>query len=1089
MDMDAINERYEAFLKRFKEEFGFVSHQIDSFNEFMDNRISKILREIGEVELESEDISNFKIRFGDVRIGRPVFIEADGSKTELTPMMCRIRNLTYAAPVFVTIIPVFNGAEQQEVEVKLIDMPVMVKSKYCVLNGKSREELIEMGEDPDDPGGYFIVNGTERVVVGVEEVFSDRPIIEKKDTETARINSEINGYIQKHIIERKNGILYISYANVKKFPVVVLMRALGMDMDKEIIESMAEENDEMEEVYLNIEEFGVSTTEDAKKYLQKKLGIKGFTVKLTDVLDRYLLPHLGQSMSDRRKKAEYLGYVCKKLIKLGLGKIEQEDIDHYGNKRIRTVADLFEVLLRSLMLGKYGLLNRVNYTYQKVSKRGKTPNMRSLFENEYITERFKSHMATGQWVGGRTGVCQRLERTNFVRMISHLRNVVSPLSSSQEHFAARALHPTQWGRLCAEETPEGVNIGLRKYMAHFAITTVTTPRAFVRKIKRAIERYSSENGSPVLLGGQIMGYTDNPLGLVSELREMRRSGELFWQTGVAYIEDTDEVRINIDSGRMLRPLIIVRDGKPMLTKEHVAALKDGSLKIFDLITSGVVEFIDPEEEENAYVAVFDDDVTKEHTHLEVHPSVILGVSASLVPFPEYNRGDRVNFGAKMHGQSLGLYSTNYLLRTDTKADLLIYPQVPLTKTPITDELGVPDHPQGQNLMIAVMSFYGYNMEDAIILNKSSIERGLGRSIFFRTYETEEKRYWRIEKDEIRVPPMGVKGYLSEEYYANLDEDGIIHPETHVNGGDVLIGKVSPLRFLGGTSSLMSDVENRRDSSVKVRSNEKGIADRVFITENAEGNKLVKVVVRDLRIPELGDKFASRYGQKGVVGLIMPEKELPFNANGIAPDVIVNPHGIPSRLTVGQLIEMITNKLSAITGIRYNPVAFTSVKEEWVREQLRKEGFREDGKEIMYNPITGEMLEGRILFAPLFYQKLHHMVANKIHARARGPITLLTKQPTEGRTKEGGLRLGEMEKDCLIAHGAALLLNERFSSDEVEIDVCSQCGLPAVRNFASGRVYCPVCKDSEIKKVKISYAFKLMLDELKAMGLYPKIKVD
>ncbi len=1085
-----VNERYNVFLKRFKEEFGFVSHQIESFNEFVDVRIQKIVSEIGEVRLESEDIADFAIRFGRVRVEKPMIIEADGSKTNLTPQMCRIRNLTYSAPVFVEVIPIFNGAERDPVWVKLIDLPVMLKSKYCVLHGKSREELIEMGEDPDDPGGYFIVNGTERVVVAVEEVVSNRPIIDDKDgIQTARINSEVSGYVQKHIIERKKGLFYISYANVKKMPAIVLLRALGLETDKEIIEAIADEPDEMDEVYLNIEEFGVRSSEDAKKYIQKRLGVKGFRAKIGDVLDKYLLPHLGQTMSSRSKKAEYLAYAIKRLIKLGLGKIEPEDIDHYANKRLRSVADLFEVLLRSLLLGKYGLLSRVEYAYQKVSKRGKTPNMRSLFENEYITERFKSHMATGQWVGGRTGVCQRLERSNFVRTHSHLRNVVSPLSSSQEHFEARTLHPTQWGRLCAEETPEGVNIGLRKYLAHLATISVTAPMKEIRKVRKYLQSKLSEGSGVIIFGGEVLGTTKDARKLAEELRELRRKGEIHWQIGISYIEEYDEVRINYDAGRVLRPLIVVKGGKPLLTDEVFEKLKSGDKSLMDLIKDGVIEFIDAEEEENAYVALYEDEVTEEHTHLEVHPSVILGLSASLVPFPEYNRGDRVNFGAKMHGQSLGLYAANFLSRVDTKADLLIYPQVPLIKTPITDEIGIPEHPQGHNLTIAVMSFYGYNMEDAIIINKAAIERGMGRSIFFRTYETEERRYWRIERDEIRIPPPGIRGYLSEEYYANLDEDGIISPETHVNGNDVLIGKVSPLRFLGSTSSLMSEVENRRESSEKVRSNEKGIVDRVFITETEEGNKLVKVVVRDLRIPELGDKFASRYGQKGVVGLIVPEEDMPFNSKGMTPDVIVNPHGIPSRLTVGQLIEMITNKLSSITGIRYNPVAFTSVKEPWIREQLRKEGFREDGREVFYDPVTGEKMEAEILMAPLFYQKLHHMVANKIHARARGPVTLLTKQPTEGRAKEGGLRLGEMEKDCLIAHGAALLLHERFSSDAVEIPVCRSCGLVATKNFATGRVYCPVCGDSEIDNVTISYAFKLMLDELKSMGLYPKINVE
>ncbi len=1089
-----MDENYKVLLKAFKDENGFVSHQIESFNEFVDYRLQKVIDEIGEIELENEGISSFKIKLGRVRVGIPSVEESDGSiNTSLTPFEALTRNITYAAPVFLEMIPVINNVEQDVIRVKICDLPIMVKSNRCTLSNKSREELIAMGEDPDDPGGYFIVDGTERVIVMVEEIVSNRPIIEvRSGMETARINSEINGYIQKHVIERKKGIYYISFANAKKVPVVVLLRALGLETDKDIVTSITTSEDEMEEIYFNIYEFDVSTQQQAKNYLKKLLhmGDENGEKRLSDMIDKYLLPHLGQTRSSRKKKALYIANVVEKLLKLSMGKIAPQDLDHYANKRIKLAGDFLEILFRSLFLGRYGLIARIKYTYQKISKKGKMPSLRSIVESNYLTKRIKSHMATGQWIGGRTGVCQRLERTNYIRMISHLRNVLSPLSPSQEHFEARALHPTQWGRLCAEETPEGVNIGLRKYLAHMAIISKTSSKKDVDYVKSLLSQYVTEDneGSMLYLNGELIGRVKRVSELMKKFKSERRKGKFDPQITIGYYDEYDQIFVNADAGRVLRPLIIVENGKSKLTKDIVKKLESGEMKWNDLVKNGIIEYVDAEEEENLYVALTEKDITPEHTHVELHPSIILGVAASLVPFPEYNRGDRVNFGAKMHGQALGVYALNFHLRTDTKANLLIYPQVPLVRTAMTDFVNLERHPQGQNIVIAIMSYKGFNMEDAIIINKASIERGFARSMFFRTYSTEEKRYWGIEKDEIRIPDKSVKGYRTEEAYANLGEDGIINPETPVEGGDILIGKVSPLRFFGPAESFMMEAENKRDSSETVRENEHGIVDKVIVTKNKDGDKLVKVVVRDLRLPELGDKFATRHGQKGVVGLIVPEEDMPFTSNGIVPDVIVNPHGIPSRLTVGQLLEIIAAKLGAITGRPIDATAFTGMKEEEMRKLLRENGFRDDGKELMYNGETGEMYEARIMVGPIFYQKLHHMVANKIHARARGPVTLLTRQPTEGRAKEGGLRLGEMEKDCLIAHGTALLLHERFSSDLTKIPICVDCGLPALEDRVKGKVYCPTCKDSKVKYVEISYAFKLMLDELKSMGIYPRINV-
>ncbi|PIV69347.1 MAG: DNA-directed RNA polymerase subunit B [Candidatus Aenigmarchaeota archaeon CG01_land_8_20_14_3_00_37_9] len=590
----------------------------------------------------------------------------------------------------------------------------------------------------------------------------------------------------------------------------------------------------------------------------------------------------------------------------------------------------------------------------------------------------------------------------------------------------------------------------------------------------------------VFIDGRFVGQAKEPEKMIEFLREKRRAGKIPDQVNFSYLDYLNEIRVVTDEGRVRRPLIIIENGKPKLTQEHIEKIQKGEIMWHDLINNGIIEYLDTEEEENALVALRSENLTKEHTHLELDPLVIFGISTSFVPFPEFDRGDRVNFGSKMVGQSIGLYSTNFLRRVDTKSNILVYPQKSLVKTHIDDVLHSENHPGGQNIVIAVMSFKCFNIEDAIIMNKSSVERGLFWSYLFRTYEAEEKKYMGGQEDIIGIPEPGVKGYAGEEAYKHLPEDGIINPEIHLTDEQIIVGKTSPLRFLGSLDQFITDLENIRETSVKLRHGEEGIVDRVFITESADGNKLVKVVVRDLKRPEIGDKFASRHGQKGVIGLIIPEEDLPFTEDGVIPDIIFNPHSIPSRMTIGKLLEIIGGKVCALNGKRSSNPAFHPTPEKDFVEALEKNGFKGDGKEALYDADTGEKYTQDVFMGNVFYQKLDHLVSNKIHARSRGPITLLTKQPTEGKSKRGGLRLGEMEKDCLIAHGASLLLKERFDVDRTTLPVCAECGLPAFHDKVKDKKFCPVCGESKIVEVEMAYAFKLLLDELKSMLIYPKI---
>lgn len=595
-------------------------------------------------------------------------------------------------------------------------------------------------------------------------------------------------------------------------------------------------------------------------------------------------------------------------------------------------------------------------------------------------------------------------------------------------------------------------------------------------------------GSSVYLNGRLVGFHPNPGDLVETIRNKRRKGEFPWDLSVSYYPDQNEVYINGDEGRALRPLIIAENGKSRLTEEHRKLLREGKIRFTDLLKTGVVEFLDADEEENSYIATCEPELTGKHTHMEMHPALMLGVTASMLPYPEHNSSPRVTMGCAMTKQALGVYSSNFSLRMDTQGHVLHYPQLPLTRTKFSDVFRTERKSAGQNFVVAIAPYYGYNMNDALVLNRASIERGLGRTVFYRTYESEERRYPGGQKDRFKPPGQEVSGFRGEEAYKFLDEDGIIEPEHDLGAGDVLICKTSPPRFLEEVSEFGRLEEKRRENSEAVRHGEEGTVDWVIITDSEGGNRLVKVRTRTMMVPEVGDKFASRHGQKGVVGKIVDAADMPFTDGGITPDLIINPHAVPSRMTVGHLLEMLGGKAMAMEGRYVDGTAFDNTREGEIAETLKRHGFRPSGKEVMYDGVTGQRIEAEIFVGVVYYQKLKHLVANKMHARARGPVQILTRQPTEGRAREGGLRFGEMERDCLIGHGASMLLLERLleESDKVTELVCNKCGMIAVDDQIRKKQYCPICGESDVQRIEVSYAFKLLLNELKAMCICPKL---
>jgi len=679
------------------------------------------------------------------------------------------------------------------------------------------------------------------------------------------------------------------------------------------------------------------------------------------------------------------------------------------------------------------------------------------------------------------------------------------------------------------------------------------------------------DGSRIHVNGDIFGLHKRPLKLVSQFKRRRRSGRIRPEVSIRHDVENRDVFINTDRGRMLRPLLIIDHGSLQITKMHLDALKSGEITFNDLVSGGVVEWVDAEEEEDLLIAprpfdlpavspkhkrpmnpskvewlnLGEHDISKAHlsvevklpngekvvekfkvplnyyqenidvlkrkekkdntvlvyTHVEIDPQLILGVCASLVPYPEHNSTPRVTGGTAMVKQSLGLSSANYRLRPDTRAHIMHYPQRSIVGTRAMQSTNFDQRPGGQNLVVAIVSHHGYNMQDAVIMNKASVERGMGRSAFMRTYNAENKRFPGGQEERIEVPGTGldeVKGLKSWDSYSHLERDGLPVPEVALtsaeDGRSILVGKTSPPRFLEEAHGAFLQAQERRESSMQVRHGEHGWVDNVYVTESLDSGRLVRITLRTNKVPELGDKFASRHGQKGIIGRLVEQEDLPFTESGVIPDLLINPHAIPSRMTVAHVLEMIGGKVGSLEGRRIDGTAFTGEKEESLRSGLLRNGLKHTGREVMINGETGEAFPVDVFVGVIYYQRLHHLVSSKLHARSRGRVQILTRQPTEGRARQGGLRFGEMERDCLISHGASMVIKDRLldESDGWNLMVCNtpRCGHIAYFDWKRRTTVCPVCGDrADVHTVQTSYAFKLLLDEMKSLGVAMRLELE
>ena len=1091
---------------------GIAKQHLNSFDEFLENGLQEIINEVQQIEIENAEYP-YTIKLGKIKFQEPRMMELDGSITHTTPAESRLRNVSYVAPLQMESSVIEDGKTLESKPIHIGDIPVMVKSNACILRSFTPQKLIDHGEDPEDPGGYFIINGSERVIVGLEDLSYNKIIVDTdkvggKKIHKAKVYSSIVGYRAKlELILKDDGLIVAKIpGSPVDIPVITLIRALGLETNDEIINAVSLVDQIQAELESSFEKTEVNTSKDAIVYISKRIApgmLEEFQIKRAEtLLDWGLLPHLGKHPENRREKAQFLGEAACKLLELKLGWIEIDDKDHYGNKVIKfagqMLADLFRTAFRNLV-------RDMKYQLERSGQKRGINAVAAAVRPGIISDKLNNAIATGNWGRGRVGITQLLDRTNYLSTISHLRRVQSPLSRTQPNFEARDLHSTHFGRICPSETPEGSNCGLVKNLALSAIISISVDSSDVRQklddlgVEDFLDVSNSvkKTGSRVFLDGKFIGYFPDGEELISSLRELRRNNKINSHVGISLHTPEEEgatkrLYINCNAGRVLRPVILIKDGKSLLTNDLIEKTSKKLVSWLDLIRMGVIELIDANEEENCDIT-FDEKNTKKFTHLEIFSSSILGAGASIIPYPEHNQSPRNTYESAMAKQSLGFSTPMMNTSTYVRQHFMLYPQTPIVSTKAMDLLGLEKRPAGQNCVVAVLPFDGYNIEDAIVLSQSSVDRGLGRTFFYRIYESEAKQYPGGMRDSFQIPnpDENIRGYKGEKSYRLLEEDGIVATESTVKGGDILIGKTSPPRFMEDYREFESQGPYRRDTSVGVRPTENGVVDTIVMTQANEGGKMFKVRVRDMRIPEIGDKFASRHGQKGVLGILAKQEDLPYTADGISPDVLINPHAFPSRMTVGMMMESITGKAAALRGSKFDGSAFVGEKIDQVRDIMKDAGFKYSGKEIMYDGRTGKPFPVEVFIGIVYYQKLHHMVADKIHARARGQVQMLTKQPTEGRARGGGLRFGEMERDCIIAYGASMILKDRLldESDKDDIFVCERCGLVAYHDIKQRRYICRVCGDKgKVSSVSVAYAFKLLLQEMQSLNIAPRLMI-
>eukprot|EP00747_Dinoflagellata_sp_TGD_P165070 gnl/TRDRNA2_/TRDRNA2_185877_c0_seq1.p1 gnl/TRDRNA2_/TRDRNA2_185877_c0~~gnl/TRDRNA2_/TRDRNA2_185877_c0_seq1.p1 ORF type:complete len:1182 (-),score=253.27 gnl/TRDRNA2_/TRDRNA2_185877_c0_seq1:85-3630(-) len=1138
-------------------EKGLVFQQLGSFDQFIMYEVQRMMDAQPPIEITpqaqyhpTETIHTNRVyvwRFGQISLNKPTIDEPDGTTKQLSPREARLRNLTYSAPVFVNInLQIYNVTEDDEgnqtrtlkseelyKKVYLMRFPIMIRSEYCWLKGASDRLLTEFGECPLDQGGYFVINGSEKVLIALERMANNfvYAFMKKgsKYTWVCEIRSGLfegsagcAGFAVKMLANmgqrsyaRGQMVCTCPYIRVE-VPIVVMFRALGIVADKDILERIVYDFSDIAMLAAcrnSVEDAApINTQEMALDFIAKRGPTVGATrdVRLQyarELLQKELLPHIGKAPYCEPRKAWFIGYMAHRMLLGVIGRIQEDDRDHFGKKRI----DLAGSLVAASFSGLWRkTIKDLRKALQRTVDKGKEPDIADALRlHSSMSTGLKYQFATGNWgldkAGKpvRTGISQGLNRLTFMATLSHLRRMITPLARSGKLAKPRQLHNTHWGLVCPAETPEGQAVGLVKNISLMCYVSLGSKQTIIEDfldewgVQDLLECTTEHilKYSKVFLDGRWLGVHEKIAELKDTLMYLRRRKDIDAEVSIQQDLVNGELKLSTDAGRCCAPKYIVdyQKQKVLITGDHVKKLRAGEWEWGDLMRAGLIEYLDAEEEECSMIAMFIEDLVKmraycrTYTHAEIHPAMIFGICASIIPFPDHNMSPRNVFQSAMGKQAIGVFGTNFYARMDTFACVMCYPMKPFVGTRSMNYLRFREMPAGTNTMVFIMCYTGYNQEDSLMLNQSSVDRGFMRAVSYRCYAAEEKRSGGKMVDIFERPQDFRSMGLRRGDYTKLDYDGLAMPATRVLGDDIIIGRTSPLPPLENEGLVPKFT--KKDSSVAVRTSEFGVIDNVMLSVNQHGFKFTKIRVRTLKIPEVGDKFASRHGQKGTLGIMYRAEDMPWTRDGVVPDIIMNPHAIPSRMTIGHLVEQLTGKVGALVGCQGDATPFTRVTVKDVSGRLHDMGFQRFGNERVFNGHTGRPLTNKIYVGPVYYQRLKHMVSDKVQSRSRGPLQTLTRQPTEGRAKEGGLRFGEMERDCIISHGSAKFLKERLLdvSDAFRIHVCDTCGLFAIAKLNKNQFECKLCKDkAKVSQIVMPYAAKLLFQEMMTMNICPRM---
>ncbi|KAF8235853.1 beta and beta-prime subunits of DNA dependent RNA-polymerase [Tricholoma matsutake] len=1114
---------------------GLVKQHIDSFNYFVDVDLKNIVKANNKVTSDVDP--RFWLKYTDINVGSPDRNDMTSIDKKVTPNECRLRDITYAAPIIVTM-QYTRGKSIVQRNVNIGRLPIMLRSCKCVLTGRTEAQLARMIECPLDPGGYFVVKGTEKVILVQEQLSKNRIIVEtdhvKGIVQASCTSSTHGGLKSKTYVLTKKGKIYLRHnCTHEDIPIAIALKALGIQSDKEILLLTAGTTEAYKNAFsASLEEaakLGVFTRHQALEYIGNRVKInrrvsgprRPAWEEALEALATIVLAHVPVSGLDFRSKAIFVATMTRRVLMALDDEKMVDDRDYVGNKRLELAGQLLALLFEDLFKTyNTNLKSAIDKVLKKPSRTSEFDAFNTMqFQGDHLTAGFVRAISTGNWSlkrfkMERAGVTHVLSRLSFISALGMMTRISSQFEKTRKVSGPRALQPSQWGVLCPSDTPEGEACGLVKNLALMThITTDAEEEPIIRfAFMLGVEDISLATGTEIYgphtfvvnVNGTIIGLTQYPLRFVAQFRKLRRARRISEFVSIYINNHHRAVHIASDGGRICRPMIIVEGGRPRVSSEHILLLKKGAATFDDFLRKGLVEYLDVNEENDTYIALYESDIVPTTTHLEIEPFTLLGAVAGLIPYPHHNQSPRNTYQCAMGKQAIGAIAYNQLNRIDTLLYLLVYPQQPMVKTKSIELVGYDRLPAGQNATVAVMSFSGYDIEDALILNKASLDRGYGRCQVLRKNATLIRKYPNGTFDRLADAPLDENGQIAKKYDI-IQLDGLAGVGERVDPGDIYINKQSPTNATDNTFTGQAASVPYKNTPMTYKSPVAGNIDKIMISDTENDQTLIKVLIRQTRRPELGDKFSSRHGQKGVCGLIVNQEDMPFNDQGINPDTIMNPHGFPSRMTVGKMIELLAGKAGVLSGKLQYGTAFGGSKVEDMSRILIEHGFSYAGKDMLTSGITGEPLEAYVYFGPIYYQKLsktfipttpynsvvdllrpEHMVMDKMHARARGPRATLTRQPTEGRSREGGLRLGEMERDCLIGYGATQLLLERLmiSSDKFEVNACEECGLMGYNGW------CTYCKSSKkMAQLTIPYAAKLLFQELMAMNVVPRLVLD